>query len=551
MLLLGGSSAIGAPPEGVIPSSLTPSSPVNNPGRQLLQQTQPQATSGRPAILAPSEENAAAGNPNEPKFFIHKIQVSGVTRLSSKQLDTIVQPYEERPLGVSDINVLMGALTQAYVKRGYITTRVYLPQQNIQNGVLRLRVLEGRLEAFSGRGLKRSQLFSAFPILPGDIIRLAGLEQGLDQLERPSSVRATTELIPGRQEGSSTLALNTTSSFPVHLDVGVDNLGNPITGVWRWTAEGGIDNLLRLNDVWQASYQRSDHSNAVAGTVIFPFRWWTFTTSASYSAYSEPLLQDIRLYNDETTFSQQVEQVIYRNVQHRVAVDLGFDWTQTTREALGDTLNPIRTSSFSISFNDTWQLPNHTLYAALTYQEGVPIFGVHQDRASLRDEDPHAEFHLLKPAASLVDTSLKWVNWRSDLTAQFSFEGLLSDQQLYLSDPVYLRGWNHAIIGADSGFVWRNEFDFHLLSSTGAGQPGLFSLAQWERALTPYVYNDLGYASTPVQDLHHFFGAAGAGLRLTIDRLSLDGYFAYGYGGDKTFEVSSPTLYLVGRLILF
>jgi hemolysin activation/secretion protein len=142
----------------------------------------------------------------------------------------------------------------------------------------------------------------------------------------------------------------------------------------------------------------------------------------------------------------------------------------------------------------------------------VPIFGVHQDRASLPDEDPHAEFHLLKLAASLVDTSLKWVNWRSDLTAQFAFEGLLSDQQLYLSDPAYLRGWNHAIIGADSGFVWRNEFDFHLLSSTGAGQPGLLSLAQWERALTPYVYNDLGYASTPVQDLHHFFGAAGAGL---------------------------------------
>jgi hemolysin activation/secretion protein len=184
MLLLGGSTAIGAPPEGVIPSSLTPSSPVNNPGRQLLQQTQPQATSSRPAILAPSEENNAAGNPNEPKFLIHKIQVSGVTRLSTKQLDNIVRLYEERPLGVSDINVLMGALTQAYVKRGYITTRVYLPQQNIENGVLRLRVLEGRLEAFSARGLKRSELFTAFPILPGDIIRLAGLEQGLDQLER-------------------------------------------------------------------------------------------------------------------------------------------------------------------------------------------------------------------------------------------------------------------------------------------------------------------------------------------------------------------------------
>ena len=394
-------------------------------------------------------------------------------------------------------------------------------------------------------------MFGAFPIQPGDLIRLGGLEQGLDQLERPSSVRVTTELMPGSQAGSSILVLNTTQSFPVHLDFGVDNLGNPITGVWRWTAEAGVDNLLKLNDVWQASYQRSDHSNAVAGTVIFPFRWWTLTTSASYSAYSEPLLQGIRLYNDETTLSEQLEQVLYRNGQHRLALDLGFDWTQTTREALGDTLNPIRTSSFLVTLNDTWQLPNRTLYAGVTYQEGVPIFGVHPDRASLPSEDPHAEFHLLKLTASLVDTSFKWINWRSDLTAQYAFEGLLSDQQLYLSDPVYLRGWNHATIGADSGFVWRNEFDFHFLTSAATGRQRLFSLARWEQALTPYIYNDTGYAYTPVQDLHHFFGAAGAGLRLTLGRLSLDGYFAYAYGGTKTFEVSSPTLYLVGRLVVF
>jgi hemolysin activation/secretion protein len=108
MLLVGGSSATGAP-RVVVPSSLTRSSPVDNPGRQLLQQTQPQAPSGQPAILAPSEESAATANPNEPKFLIHKIQVSGVTRLSSRELHTIVRPYEDRPLGVSDINLLMGA----------------------------------------------------------------------------------------------------------------------------------------------------------------------------------------------------------------------------------------------------------------------------------------------------------------------------------------------------------------------------------------------------------------------------------------------------------
>ena len=425
-----------------------------------------------------------------------------MTKLTKQQIRKIAGWYENRSLGASDINVLLEALTRAYVHKGYITTRIYLPEQNIPRGVLKLEVLEGRLASFATSTLRKSQLFTAFPTQPGAIIRLPDLEQGMDQLERPGSVRAKSEILPGPQEGTSIVSLNATQTFPGHLSSGVDNLGNTVTGEWRGLVQGGWDNLLRLNDVWEASYQHSDHSNAGAGIVVLPFRWWTFTSSGSYADYLQPLGQDLILTNHATLISERLEQVLFRNAQHRFALTLGFEWTQTTREILGEFFPPTRSASFSAALSDAWQIPNHTLSAALAYQQGFPIFGVHSDKEGLPQEDAHAEFHLLKLNLSYTDTSWKYVIWRSDLAAQYAFEGLLPDQQLYLSDPFAIRGWSHITIAADSGLVWRNELI--LRPNLLPEKEGKLSWATLERALAPYIFNDLGYADSTAQHLHDF-----------------------------------------------
>ena len=140
-----------------------PQAPVNNPGRQLLEETRRNGAPGLNQNLAPKAENAAGvPNPHEPKFAIRKIEILGVTRLSSEEMRQLASRYENRALGVSDINVLMEAITRAYVKRGYITTRVYLPEQDIRGGTLQLKVIEGRLESFSTSTSKGARLQPRF-----------------------------------------------------------------------------------------------------------------------------------------------------------------------------------------------------------------------------------------------------------------------------------------------------------------------------------------------------------------------------------------------------
>jgi hemolysin activation/secretion protein len=229
---------------------------------------------------------------------------------------------------------------------------------------------------------------------------------------------------------------------------------------------------------------------------------------------------------------------LFRDAQHRLAWAWGFDWTQTTREVLSDYLTPAPTASFSGTLSDSWQLPHHPLSAALTYQQGFPIFGVHPDQAGLAQEDAHAEFHLLKANLSYADTSHKYVIWRSDLAAQYAFEGLFSDQQFYLSDPFAIRGWSHITIAADSGVAWRNEWILRL--SPAPEKAGRLSWGTLEAAVAPYLFNDCGYADSKVQHLHDFLGSAGAGIRFALGRIALDGFVAFPYS-NLSSKVSSPT----------
>lgn len=70
------------------------------------------------------------------------------------------------------------------------------------------------------------------------------------------------------------------------------------------------------------------------------------------------------------------------------------------------------------------------------------------------------------------------------------------------------------------------------------------------RVLVPYIFNDLGYADSKVQQFHHFLGSVGAGLRITFGRFAVDGFFAVPYG-NLASRVSSPTFYLTGHVIAF
>ncbi|MGX4731392.1 POTRA domain-containing protein, partial [Pseudomonas corrugata] len=74
-----------------------------------------------------------------------------------------------------------------YIEKGLVTSRAYLPQQDLSSGHLQVLVVEGRLEGLKGAEnsqLSARELAMAFPGKTGDLVNLREIEQMVDQLNR-------------------------------------------------------------------------------------------------------------------------------------------------------------------------------------------------------------------------------------------------------------------------------------------------------------------------------------------------------------------------------
>lgn len=135
---------------------------------------------------------------------VDSIELNGADILSLRQRTQLLEPFVEQCLTASDLNRLLSDITNAYLKRGYVTTRAYLPPQDLQNGVLHIQVIEGRLESIESGDLSSAlETSMSSPAKVGERLNLRELEQLIDQLSRLPSRQVSMELAPGDEVGGS------------------------------------------------------------------------------------------------------------------------------------------------------------------------------------------------------------------------------------------------------------------------------------------------------------------------------------------------------------
>ncbi|HRH78695.1 MAG TPA: POTRA domain-containing protein, partial [Cellvibrionaceae bacterium] len=130
--------------------------------------------------LTPEAPQADTG----PCFDIQTITVEGAETFSSGRIAEVYSPFLNRCLAAGDINSLIRSLTNLYLDAGYITSRAYLPSQNLAQGHLRVVVVEGFVESVTIEGADAKRLRSAFPGIEGNRLNLRSIEQGVDAIGR-------------------------------------------------------------------------------------------------------------------------------------------------------------------------------------------------------------------------------------------------------------------------------------------------------------------------------------------------------------------------------
>lgn len=402
---------------------------------------------------------------------INSIELNGAEALSVRRRAALIEPFVERCLTASDLNRLLSEITRAYLQRGYVTTRAYLPPQDLQDGVLQIQVIEGRLDSINGRHLSTAlEISMSSPARIGERLNLRELEQLVDQLSRLPSRQISLELMPGEEVGSSRVVLQGQKLKPWRVALNRHNDGQRSTGEQQWGLDFAWDSPLGLAD--QLSLRGSGdavsdhykHSATHGLNYSLPYGWWTFNYFYNHSYYrTKNDVQGFSFLLDgvSTTQALTAERVLHRNAVSKTAFGFGLNHLRS-RNYLDNyrlDVSSQRLTEQQISFNHGRRIGSAFINVDLGYQRGVGALDA-QHSGHLQKGEPVARYNKYTLTASYLHP-FQWLGERfsfdSVFSAQRSEDVLFSPQRFSLGGLYSVRGFKEQSVTGDSGYYLRNQ----------------------------------------------------------------------------------------------
>lgn len=199
-----------------------------------------------PLGVAAQQEQPAA----PLRFDILEYEVEGNSVLSVVAIERALMPFLGPQRNIEDAEAARAALEKAYQGAGFLTVFVDLPEQRVDGGVVRLSVLEGRVERlvvtgarYFDQGFIRSQVVE---LAPGNVPNFNEVQRQLGSVNTSEDRRVQPILRPGRLPGTVEAELQVKDRLPLGGSVEVNNAATANTAALRASATLHYDNLWQL-----------------------------------------------------------------------------------------------------------------------------------------------------------------------------------------------------------------------------------------------------------------------------------------------------------------
>lgn len=219
------------------------------PPRMLLAQ----APTGTPA------KPQAVSVPEAPRFNIDRFDVQGNTILRATEVAAAVAPYTGKSKDFADVQRALEALQQRYQDRGYGTVQVTLPEQELENGVVVLKIVEPRLGKITVEGNKffdETNIRSSLPALKeGMTPNVVDIGRNSRLANENPAKRTSVSLRAGENETEVDATVRVQDEKFWRGAVSLENTGSPTTGMWRLGFGYQHANLFNRDHTLTLQYQ--------------------------------------------------------------------------------------------------------------------------------------------------------------------------------------------------------------------------------------------------------------------------------------------------------
>ena len=481
----------------------------------------PAAWAQAPATAAPS---------TGPEVQVQRYEVEGNTLLTAAELQATLKPYE----GAANLQRLKdaaAAVQDLYRSAGYGGVVAFVPEQSLGAGVVRIRVVEGRLarvDVADNKQFSTANILASLPALQVGRTPQVRVIDAQIQIANENPAKTVQVLLqPGAEPGSIAAKLTVAEQPVQRWTARVDNTGGKRPGRWRAALGWQHANLFDADHVAGVELQTApEQPSAVAvlsGSYRVPLYGQALAIDA-YGAYSDvdagkigTQIGDLQFSGKGTIVGTRLNAYLPRigNIDQRAS--LGLEWRDYLNNCAIEGLpqGACGTAGASVSVQ-----PLNLGYAAQAAGEirwglGINLlrnlalggrYGAASDFEAVRPGSRRG-YTLLRSNGQASTALTDWLGIAVRYSAQFSDRALVPGELFGIGGAQSVRGFEERELGGDSGAQLTVEATGPKLGENWGGEIRPIAFAD-----AGYVANRQGDPCLPGQS-HCRMGALGIGLR--------------------------------------
>jgi len=394
-------------------------------------------------------------------------------------INNYLRQFDGQKIGVQGINMLMNKINTEIVDRGYVTTRVYVEEQDLSRGNLFFTLAPGTIASirFADPGTWGTY-GNALPMGKGSLLNIRDIEQGVDQMKYIPSQDVDIKIEPGEEMGQSNLVIHVKRSKPWSLVFTLDDSGTKETGKMQMSAALELDQIFSANDLFYISWnsdaeQTRERKGTRANSIFYsiPFGNERITYSHSNNDYHQTVTNAVIPFKSSGEFASDqlgISHLLQRNQTSKT--DLEFNIIHKKRRSYinGTEIEVQRqdTTAIQTGISHRQYMGKSVVDTFIKWKRGVPWFKALAGPTDGMEGEATTQYNMYL--------------WGLNFTAPVGFGNFAGQYNLSIrgqktNDRIYgseffsiggrysVRGFDgEQTLSAENGIVVRNELRFPL-----------------------------------------------------------------------------------------
>jgi len=253
---------------------------------------------------------------------VERIRLNSDVQLTKKEKDKVLKPFLSRCLRVEDLNRIAKDITNQYIKEGYLTAKVTIPEQRLENATLILDVEHGKISKISYEDTDAKSIQDNFSRSIGKAVNIRDIEQVVEDLNQLRSNNVSVALRPGEEVGETYLVVQNKKEKNLFVNIGLDNSGGDEGKKLMGSSSLTLENLLHLNDslyLVERHNMKSFEKNLL--------RNYSFVWTGMLGSYKYMVNYDYGYHKDR--LDQAGQSLIYSGKHRRGGIDITKNFIRT------------------------------------------------------------------------------------------------------------------------------------------------------------------------------------------------------------------------------